>query len=193
MASMSSIEVHPLTADRWSDLVELFSRRGAAVPGRCWCMYYRQVGNGDSAAANRTALRSLVGTGIAPGLVAYQDGSPVGWVSLAPREEYVSLRRSPVAKPVDDRPVWSIVCFFVDARARGRGISKHLLGAAVEYARSNGATLIEAYPVDRGARIDNETAFVGVRSMFDRAGFREVARRRPGRPTMRRAIRRRST
>jgi len=29
--------------------------------------------------------------------------------------------RSRVIPKIDDRPVWSIVCFFVDKRARGRG------------------------------------------------------------------------
>ncbi len=188
---MPTVEIHPLTADRWADLVELFSRPGAAIPGRCWCMYYRQVGTGDSAETNREALRSLVDEGIAPGLIAYEGASPVGWVSIAPREEYESLRRSPVAKPIDDRPVWSIVCFFVDRRARGRGVADSLLQAAVGYARDNGATLVEAFPVDKQVRSENEVMFVGSKRMFDRAGFREVARRRPNRPTMRRGLRRR--
>jgi GNAT superfamily N-acetyltransferase len=190
---MSADDVRPLTMDRWLDLVDLFSRPGTGIPGRCWCMYYRQPGTGDSARANREALRSLVGSDIAPGLIAYEDGSPVGWVSIGPREDYGSLRRSPVAKAIDDRPVWSIVCFFVDRRARGRGVAEHLLHAAVEYARSNGATLVEAYPIDKRDRIENEVAFVGTKPMFDRAGFREVARQRPNRPMMRRSLRRRKT
>jgi ribosomal protein S18 acetylase RimI-like enzyme len=190
---MSEVEVHPLTGDRWRDLVELFSRSGAAIPGRCWCMYYRQVGTGDSAEANREALRLLVDSNIAPGLIGYEDDSPVGWVSIGPHEDYESLRRSPVAKPIDDRPVWSIVCFFVDRRARGRGVAESLLQAAVGYARSMGARLVEAYPIDKDVRSENEVAFVGVKPMFERAGFHEVARRRPTRPTMRRALRRRET
>jgi ribosomal protein S18 acetylase RimI-like enzyme len=187
---MANVEVHPLTADRWLDLVDLFGRRGAATPGRCWCMYWRQSGTGESAKTNREALRSLIGSGTAPGLIAYEAGSPVGWVSVGPRESYQSLSRSPVAKRIDDRAVWSIVCFFVDSNTRGRGIAHKLLRAAVEYARSKGATMLEAYPLDKGERSDNEVAFVGTKSMFDRAGFKEVARRRPARPVMRRALRR---
>jgi ribosomal protein S18 acetylase RimI-like enzyme len=156
-------------------------------------MYYRQVGTGDSAEANREALHSLVGSDIAPGLIAYEDDSPVGWVSIGPRQDYDSLRRSPVAKPIDDRPVWSIVCFFVDRRARGRGVAENLLHAAVGYARLKGATLVEAYPIDKDVRSENEVAFVGAKPMFDRAGFHEVARRRSTRPTMRRALRRSNT
>jgi ribosomal protein S18 acetylase RimI-like enzyme len=186
---MTAIEVHPLTKDRWSDLVDLFGRRGASVPRRCWCMYWRQPGNGESAEANRAGLRSLIGSRTAPGLIAYEAGSPVGWVSVGPRADYESLRRSPVAKPIDDRPVWSIVCFFVDAHTRGRGIADRLLEAAVDHARSQGARLIEAYPIDRPQRSDNEVVFTGTKSMFDRAGFKEAARRNPTRPVMRRALR----
>ena len=92
-------------------------------------------------------------------------------------------------KPVDDRPVWSIVCFFVDRDAPGRGLSNRMLRAAMDYARSSGARLIEAYPVDKDERSHADDMFFGARSMFDRAGFREVARRKPARPVMRKALR----
>src|SRR2546427_5847527 len=149
------IEVHPLTKRRWPDLVELFGRRGASMARGCWCMYYRKtggsgVGSGD---ANRKALRALVDRGRVPGLIGYRDGRPIGWISLAPREQYAKLRRSPVMKPVDDRPVWSIVCFFVDARSRGSGVSEALLEAGVGDAPFQGAPVPEASPVGkRGPR-----------------------------------------
>jgi GNAT superfamily N-acetyltransferase len=92
-------------------------------------------------------------------------------------------------KPVDDRPVWSIVCFFVDRSARGRGLSQRMLKAAVDYARSRGARLVEAYPVDKDRRSHPDDMFFGAKSMYDRAGFREVARRKPNRPVVRRSLR----
>ena len=85
--------------------------------------------------------------GRAPGLVAYRDGEAVGWVSLAPRDDYERLQHSKVLARVDDKPVWSIVCFVVGRRARGRGSPEAMLGAAIDYAREHGATLLEAYPV----------------------------------------------
>jgi GNAT superfamily N-acetyltransferase len=169
--------------------VKLFGRKGAAIPGRCWCMYFRQRGTGESADANKQALRSLVGSEIAPGLVAYVDGSPAGWASIGPRTDYPSLGRSVVWKPVDDRPTWAFVCFFVDRRMRGRGIADRLLESGIDYARSKGAEVIEASPVDKDARVDNEAAFTGSMPMFVRAGFREVARRTPTRPLMRKELR----
>jgi GNAT superfamily N-acetyltransferase len=186
-----ALEVRPLTPETWDDLVELFSRPGASIPRSCWCMFYRKSGAGADNArrdVNRAALRAIVDAGGVPGLIGYDDGSPVGWISLAPREEYEKLRRSPVMKPVDDRPVWSIVCFFVDKRSRGRGITTGLLDAAVRYADEQGATVVEAYPVDKPDRSVDDFMFFGSKRLFDRAGFEEVARRKPTRPVVRKAL-----
>ena len=180
-------EARPVTRERWADLVELFDR---PVVRTCFCMYYRKVGSGTGRGdVNRPALKRLVDRGEVPGLIGYRDGVPVGWVSLGPREDYAKLQRSPIMKPVDDRPVWSIVCFFVEEGSRGQGIADRLLRAAVDYARSKGARMLEAYPVDKGERSDPDTMFFGAKSMYDRAGFEEVARRKPTRPVVRRTLR----
>jgi GNAT superfamily N-acetyltransferase len=185
------LDVHPLTKQRWKDLVELFSRRGASIARGCWCMYYRKTGPSGigPGEANRRALKSLVYGGSIPGLIGYRDGSPVGWISLGPREDYAKLRRSPVMKPVDDKPVWSIICFFVDSGARGKGVSEALLKAGIDYARSLGVTLLEAYPVDKEAQSHSDFMWFGAKRMYDRAGFREVARRKETRPVVRKALR----
>lgn len=192
MPKRTSVDVKPLTRDTWPDLVELFNRPGASIARGCWCMYYRKSGAGasaDQAAKNRRAMRSLVTGGYVPGLIAYDEGRPVGWISLGAREDYQKLARSPVMKPVDDKPVWSIVCFFIDSKSRGRGVAKALLAAGIDHARANGATLLEAYPVDKDKRSVSDFLWFGAKSMFDREGFTEVARRKPTRPVMRRRIR----
>jgi GNAT superfamily N-acetyltransferase len=153
-------------------------------------MFYRKTGTDTGVGAeNRRAMKAVVDRGRVPGLIGYEDDIPVAWVSLGPREDYLKLRRSPVMKPVDDRPVWSIVCFFVDRSARGKGLAERMLRAAVDYARSHGARLVEAYPVDAKGEKDPDVMFFGAKSMYDRAGFREVARRRPTRPVVRKALR----
>jgi GNAT superfamily N-acetyltransferase len=187
-----AFEAHPLTKARWDDLVELFNRPGGSIVRGCWCMYYRKSGGSGGIGPgrdNKAAMKSLVGGGVVPGLIGYEDGRPVGWVSLGPREDYAKLERSPVMKPVDDKPVWSIVCFFVDSKARGRGLSQKLLRAAVDYARSQGVRLVEAYPVDKPEPSHDDFMWFGNRRMYDRAGFREVARRKETRPVMRKALR----
>jgi GNAT superfamily N-acetyltransferase len=188
---MMAIEVHPLTRERWKDLVDLFNRPGGSIVRGCWCMHYRKTGpsTGATSEGNKRALSSLVTRGRTPGLLAYEKEKAVGWVSIAPREEYRRLERSFVMKPVDAQPVWSIVCFYVDPRARGRGITHALVKGALEYARTHGAKSVEAYPVDKSERSHPDFMWFGAKKIFDRAGFKEVARRKPARPLMRKALR----
>jgi ribosomal protein S18 acetylase RimI-like enzyme len=128
--------------------------------------------------------------------VAYEGDEAVGWISIGPRDDYERLAHSKVLAPVDDTPVWSIVCFVVGRQARGRGIARALLDAGVDYARAHGASMLEAYPteVPNRKRIPSAEVYRGTLSMFERAGFKVVARRAgPGaatpRPIVRRAIR----
>lgn len=137
------------------------------------------------AQANRVQLKARVDAGHPPGLIGYRGGVPVGWVSIAPREEYAVLKRSPVMKPVDGQPVWSVVCFVVPSGYRGQGVARALLQGALAYARRQGAKLVEAYPVDKPARSKDDFMWAGAKSMYDKAGFREVARRKPYRPVVR--------
>jgi len=185
-----ALDVRPLTPERWEDFATLAGGRGNSILRHCWCMYYRKTRDREyDPEGNKRAMKDLVASGTVPGLLAYRDRRPVGWISVGPRQEYPRLANSPIMKPVDDQPMWSIVCFFVDARERGRGISEALLTGAIEYAKSQGATLLEAYPVDKAARSDPLSMWFGAKSMYDRAGFREVARRKQTRPVVRRRIR----
>lgn len=134
-------------------------------------------------------MKALVDGGTVPGLIGYRDKRPVGWISVGPREDYLRLERSPVMKRVDQKPVWSIVCFFVDPEERGQGITRALLQGAIDYARSRGATLLEAYPLDKRGWSNPDSMWFGAKSLYDRVGFKEVARRKATRPIVRRALR----
>jgi GNAT superfamily N-acetyltransferase len=191
-----SFEIHPLTSGRWPDLVELFGRPGASIARGCYCMFYRRSGTHHVppgltySESNKRALQTLVRRGVVPGLLGYENGRPIGWISLGPREDYARLARSPVMKPVDDKSVWSIVCFFVDSKARDRGVAEALLDGAMRWARAQGVTLLEAYPCDKRTKNRDGPSWFGAKQMFDRAGFVEVARRTPTRPVVRRTLRR---
>ena len=156
-------------------------------------MFYRRTGpvsvSQSAGETNKRLLRGLVDGGVAPGLIGYLDGEPVGWISLGPREDYLKLRRSSVMKPVDDTEVWSIVCTYVDKAHRGTGLQHRLLGAAIDFARDNGVRTLEAYPVDKLERSHDDFMFFGSRSLYERAGFTEVVRRSPTRVVMRRRLR----
>lgn len=191
---MMRLTVRPLTRHRWDDLVELFNRPGGSIVRGCWCMYYRRSGGsysswGNWGKANKRAMKALVDGGTVPGLLAYRDRRPVGWISLGPREEYARLERSRVMKRVDGKPAWSIVCFFVDPKERGHGVTRTLLRGAIDYARAKGATLLEAYPVDKKERSHPDFMWWGAKALYDRAGFKEVARRKATRPVVRRILR----
>ena len=139
---------------------------------------------------NRRAMKAIVESGRIPGLLAYLDGQPVAWCSIEPRHRISSLARSRILKPVDDRPVWSIVCLFVSKPRRGEGISRRLIGKAVEFAARQGAECVEAYPVEPLKKpMPAVFAYTGIASAFFKAGFREVARRSPTRPIVRYEIR----
>jgi GNAT superfamily N-acetyltransferase len=183
----------PLDQATWADLEELFGRPGGSIVRGCWCMFFRKTGGVSVSAAagvdNRKQMRDLVDAGTRPGLVGYLDDVPVGWISLGPREDYLKLRRSRVMKPVDDAEVWSVVCSFVGKAHRGLGLQHKLLAAAIDFARDNGVRLLEAYPVDKPERSHPDFMFFGSRSLYERAGFREVERRSPTRVVMRRTLR----
>ncbi|MFB3907510.1 MAG: GNAT family N-acetyltransferase [Candidatus Eisenbacteria bacterium] len=190
LVKIRKLEIHPASAERWDDLESLFGPRGACAG--CWCMWWRlpsaefSKSKGDG---NRLALKRRVEAGgRVPGLLAYADGQPVGWVSLAPREEFPRLERSRTLARIDDRPVWSIVCFFVARPYRRQGLTVRLLEAGVRYARENGASAVEGYPVDPRATTADAWVYTGLASAFAAAGFREVARRSATRPIYRREI-----
>jgi GNAT superfamily N-acetyltransferase len=128
------------------------------------------------------ALERLVHEGMPIGVLAYLDQEPVGWCSVAPRESYAALERYRALPRIDDRPVWSVVCFYVSSRIRRTGATLGLLNAAVDYAGSQGAEIIEGYPVEPGPRL---YTYMGSPATFRAAGFQDVTPRGQSRRVMR--------
>ncbi len=188
----------PVSEDRWDDMQTLFGPRGAV--GGCWCMWWRikrsefEKRKGEE---NRQAMQTIITSGDAPGLLAYRkglqgqkDAQPVGWCSLGPRESFSALERSRILQPVDDQPVWSLVCFFVAKSQRRQGVADFLLKAAIDFAAQQGAKILEGYPVEpKKDSVPDPFVFTGLASAFRRAGFVEVERRSETRPIMRYSIR----
>jgi GNAT superfamily N-acetyltransferase len=182
-----NLEFYPLTSKRWRDIEALFGEKGAC--GGCWCMWWRlkrsqfekQKGEG-----NKKGLKKIVESGEIPGILAYVKGEPIAWCSVAPRERFPVLERSRILKRVDEKPVWSVVCFFVAKPFRQKGITVELLKAAIEYAEKQGAEIIEGYPVEpKKGKMPDVFAWTGFASAFRQAGFVEVLRRSEHRPIMR--------
>lgn len=168
----------------------LFGANGAY--SNCWCTWWILTGKEFSAALpedRRQILADLVDSGEEPGLIAYQDGRPVGWCAVGPRSRYTRMMstRSRVYGPVGTTKAnWVVNCFFIHRRERGQGIASRLLEAAIAYAQAHGADSIDGYPLidtTHGAA----ALYVGSLSMFESAGFVEVARVN-NRPLMRRNL-----
>lgn len=182
------LKFRPLTPALWEEFERLFGEKGGCAG--CWCMYWRltrkefEAGSGE---ANKKAMKAIVGGGSVPGIIAFDGDTPAGWCAVAPRSEYSALERSKILKPVDDQEVWSVSCFFIDRKYRGKGVASALLKAAVRHASDRGAKIVEGYPVEPkdGKRYPPAFAWHGVSEIFLRAGFREVARRSETRPIMR--------
>ena len=174
-AGTAPIEIRPLAEERMDDFATVVnpSRRQK----HCWCLSHRigaaeirERGAGDRFAA----MRSLSTEPIAPGVIAYRAGEPVGWCSIAPRSRIPLLEKSKLIRPVDDLEAWSITCMVVRSGYRRQGVNREMVQGAVQYARDLGAPAVEAYPVDPAGRMDLTMAFVGTRKMFEQAGFEVV-------------------
>ena len=166
--AVAALRIEPLDNDRWPDLVELFSRPGLSVARGCYCMFYRRSGRHQPAPGmtqsemSKRALKALVNRGVVPGLLGYENGRAIGWVSLGSRGDYARLERSRVMKAVDDRPVWSIICFVVDPKERHRGVAEVMLKGAMAWARKQPATLVAAYPCDNRGKASDDYMWFGV-------------------------------
>lgn len=173
---IEDITLRPLSISNWDDFETLFGPRGAY--GGCWCMWWRlsrkefAKGQGEG---NRKAMKAIVESGTVPGLIAYSGDEPCGWCSVAPREHFASLERSRVLRRIDDSKVWSLVCFFIDRRFRGRNLCFKLILGAIEYVKSRQGKIVEAYPtILRSTKAAPVSTFMGIPRIFARAGFKEV-------------------
>lgn len=178
VATEQTWETHPVTPDRFDDFADVVNPNRRA--DSCWCLSHRlrakdirELG-GDGPHQREEAMRALCEREVPPGVVTYLDGIPVGWCNIGPRTDVPRLAQSELIRPVDDVPVWSIICVVVRGGHRRKGVVGHLLEGAVAHAAANGAPAVESYPVDPQGRMDTTMAFVGTRSMFERAGFEVV-------------------
>jgi GNAT superfamily N-acetyltransferase len=181
------IDIRPAT---WNSFEGVMGEKGGC--GGCWCMLWRLANKQMEAQMgekNRRAMKAVFQSGEVPGLVAFDDKKPVGWIQVAPREKFPRLESSIILKPVDDKKVWSVSCFFVHKSHRKRGVSLALLQTACDFAEKSGAFILEGYPIEPSKKpYPPVYAWVGFADVFLRAGFKEVLRRSETRPIMRKIL-----
>lgn len=182
-----SIEIKP--AD-WTSFETVMGENGGC--GGCWCMLWRSTKkqmDGRMGDSNRRAMKGIFDTGHVPGLIAWQENIPVGWIQVDRRGAFTRLETSRILKPVDDTDVWSIACFFIHKKHRKKGFSIRLLNAACDFVGENGGGILEGYPIDTPKKnYPSVYAWTGLLGAFDKVGFDEVARRSATRPIMRKVI-----
>lgn len=165
-------QFHPVTSQRLPDLAAFSQCHGKFR--YCSCMRWRMTSadfRRSSKEQRIAALEDLARAGAPLGILAFHKGDPVAWCSVAPRESYAALERYRALPRIDDAPVWAVTCFFVDRRFRRQGLTCALLKAAVDYARSQNAAIVEGYPVAPDAP---SYAYMGSPETFRRAGFTDV-------------------
>lgn len=192
----AELRIVPANQASSADLDLVFGSRG--TPWDCQCQWFQNPGKSfDALSVQERAhdLRTQTRCGMqdaqtTSGLVAYLRDEPVGWCAVEPRTAYPRLRTSRVAfggrdEDPDDAGVWAAVCFVTRTGFRRRGVSRALAAAAVDFARSRGASALEGYPLllPAGKAPMWGELYVGSRSIFADAGFREI-----GHPTPRRFV-----
>jgi len=121
-----------VTETTWQDFERHINERGG--PSYCWCCAWRDV-RGSGAPSEKNArhdeMEQRVCAGEPIGILAYLEGEPVAWCSIAPRDTY-----RPLGGPADEpgTSVWSVVCFFTKRPLRKQGVARQLLDAAIEHA-----------------------------------------------------------
>jgi len=185
---LEQLTFEPLSKENWGKFVQLFGEKGAC--GSCWCMYYRlkkqdyQEGKQDE--GNKNAMKELVWDDQPTGILGFYEGQPIAWCAFAPRENYLKLEKSRVHKRIDDLPVWSIPCFFIDKQFRKQGVSVELLKGVISYAMKEGIKVIEAYPtIPTTVKLPDSFAWIGLYKSFERAGFKIVDQTSSNRPMVR--------
>ena len=172
-----TIEIKPATLARFDDVATMLGPKNP-TSSVCWCLSHRldwKTNRELVGPARGDYVRTLTGRRVAPGVLAYDGDEVVGWAAVAPRSE-LPFERSTKIPHVDDLPVWSLWCIRVRPGHRRRGIAHELLTGAVEYAATKGAPAVEGYPVDNhGEKVDLTMAYVGTRSLFEKAGFTKAA------------------
>ncbi|HST66480.1 MAG TPA: GNAT family N-acetyltransferase [Mycobacteriales bacterium] len=181
------ITVRPVTEALFDDVQTVFGTRGQAAS--CQCQGYRlgwHAQHSPDVQGRRELLRDQVAEG--HGLLAYDDGEPVGWCSMAPRSDYAYLRKTTWNGRSEDRAdpgIWAVTCFVTRAGHRRQGVSRVLAAGTVDLARDRGARAVEAYPMKPapGKDVTWGEMHVGALSAFLAAGYRVVHT-----PSLRRAV-----
>jgi GNAT superfamily N-acetyltransferase len=185
---MATITTEVATTARWDDVQHALTGGGDGASCQCiWPMLSNKDWNETTTPQRTELFREEIAGGPPPGIIAYVDGDAAGWIRIGPRTKQARIPRTRMiaaasTEPFDDASVWAVTCFVVRREHRGEGLNHALLDAAVDYARSSGARLIEGYPVDTGGEKQRTNdLFHGTLGTFLASGFKTQTEMKPGR------------
>lgn len=190
MSVAENVRFEELRPDSWSDIERLFGPNGAC--GGCWCMWWRaerdKSWNEIKGAPAKGMFKNLIQESKAHGMLAFAENEPVGWCSFGPRKDFPGLEKVRAYNRNDATDVWSINCFFIHRKWRGKGLVRGLLRATVEAMQKSGVKIIEGYPVTTtkdGRRLSAFLAYTGPLKIFEELGFKTVQSTNPLKPLVR--------
>lgn len=163
----------PLTTDRLSDFATVL---GDPAFGGCFCAVWGHFGEDWTARCGRADRPNLKATvedveqGRKAGYLLEVAGEVVGWLGAGPRTEFPDMSRRLAARR-GRADAWVVGCVAVLPAARGKNVAEHAVRALVDLALTNGASVVEAFPVRPW---DQHRAYRGSERMYERLGFTEV-------------------
>jgi GNAT superfamily N-acetyltransferase len=181
---MVRLAFKPVTKATKADFVALFE--APSGPSYCWCMWTRitkeEAKQGKEGKARKPFMLERIDKRVTVGLLAYDSGEPVGWVSVAPRDTFTHVG-GPEAEP--EQKIWSITCMYLKRTYRGQGLAHQLIDAAVKFARKRKADILEAYAVEPDSPSYRNMGFIPA---YEEAGFEKVEAMGTRRTVMRLAL-----
>ena len=170
------ITLEPLTTKNWSAFEKLMGDKGGC--GGCWCMSFRlptAIYNENKFEGNKQLQKENIAQKKHIGLIAFVEEEPIAWIALSPREELIKIENARSLKRIDDKPVWSIPCFFIKKEFRRMGLSSKLIAGVIDYAKTKKIKTVEAYPaIPYGTKMSDAFLWIGVLSSFEKNGFKVV-------------------
>jgi GNAT superfamily N-acetyltransferase len=171
-----NLKLQPLTVDNWHLFEDVMGEKGGC--GGCWCMYFRMSSTefpNDKYEGHKGRMYDLVKAGNPTGLIATINKEAVGWIAFAPREDHKRIENSRAFKRIDDKPVWSITCFFIKKEFRKMGLSEQMIKGVIDFAKKKRIKTREAYPaIPYSDKVPAPFLWVGILSAFTKNGFEVV-------------------
>lgn len=186
------IDVQPVRPAQLHAVGRVFD--AARQTRHCWCMAFCasswQFATGWFGGGNKRRFAAMAVSEHDPmGVLAVENGEPVGWCACGPRTRYLAAfdgRSGLLSELVrdEDHRVWLIACTVIRPDHRRGGVVLSLLRGAVSLARERGASAVEAWPLAAGIRRAADD-HVGREAVFAHLGFSCVQRPTPTRVIMR--------